>query len=91
MRGRTFAEDLAPLSAEEATRRFGQDDHVRLFGAHDIQATLGMVFALPHDYDLVARFGADLLTRHAIPEPAWSGWSANSVLVLEKDDLLLRA
>jgi len=90
MRDRHYAEDLAPLASEEAVRRFGQEDHVRQFGANDLHATLGMVFALPERYDLLGDYGADLLARHGIPEPAWSGWSASSVLVLGKQDLLWR-
>jgi len=89
-RARHYAEDLGPLPPEDALRRFGQDDHVRIFGANDLQATLGMIFALPQRYDLLDDYGADLLARHGIPEVAWSGWSANSVLVLDKQDLLLR-
>jgi len=49
-----------------------------------------MLFALPERYDLQEDYGADLLARHGIPEIAWSGWSANSVLMLGKQDLLLR-
>ena len=90
MRDRHYAEDLGPLSPDEATARFGQDDHVRVFGARDVAATIGMIFRLPDDYDLLGTYGAELLARYAIPEPAWSGWSANSVLVLGKDDLLLK-
>jgi phosphoglycolate phosphatase len=91
LRERHYSEDLGPLSAEEAERRFGQDDHVRIFGALDVQATLGMVFALPDPYDLLRDYDADLLARHGIPEIAWSGWSANSVLMLGRDNLLLQA
>lgn len=90
MRNRSYAEDLGPIDPAEAEARFGQNDHVRRFGANDIQRTLGMIFALPETYDLVSRFGSDLLTRHAIPEIAWRGWSAQSVLALAKRDLLLR-
>ena len=86
---RHYAEDLGPLTADEAVVRFGQDDHVRIFGGRNLQATLGMIFALPERYDLVAEYGASLLARCGIPEVAWSDWSANSVLVLGKDDLLL--
>ena len=91
IRDRHYAEDLGPLAPEEAMARFGQDDHVRLFGALDLQATLGMLFALPDRYDLLRDHDPDLLARHGIPEIAWSGWSANSVLMLGKEDLLLRA
>ena len=90
MRDRNYAEDLGSLSGEEATARFGQDDHVRVFGARDVAVTIGMIFKLPERYDLIEAHGVELLARHAIPEPAWSGWSANSVLVLGKDDLLLK-
>ena len=90
IRERHYAEDLGPLAPDDAVARFGQDDHVRLFGARDIQATLGMIFALPGHYDLLRDYDADLLARHGIPEIAWSGWSANSVLMLGKQDLLLR-
>lgn len=90
VRDRHYAEDLGSLSPDEATRRFGQDDHVRIFGARDLQATLGMIFALPERYELLDDYDADLLARHGIPEVAWSGWSTSSVLVLGKADLLLR-
>jgi len=90
IRARNYAEDLSPLTPNDAVRRFGQDDHVRIFGAQDVQATLGMIFALPERYDLLEDYDADLLARHGVPEIAWSGWSANSVLMLGKQDLLLR-
>jgi phosphoglycolate phosphatase len=90
VRERHYAEDLSPLAPDEATRRFGQNDHVRIFGARDLQATLGMIFALPEHYALLDTYDAALLARHGIPEVAWSGWSTNSVLVLGKEDLLLR-
>ena len=86
-----YAEDLGPLARDDAVQRFGQDDHVRIFGARDLQATLGMIFTLPESYDLLRDHDPDLLARHGIPEVAWSGWSANSVLMLGKEDLLLRA
>lgn len=91
MRDRAYAEDLGPIAPEEALRRFGQEDHVRIFGARDVQATLGMIFALPERYDLLHRFDEPTLRRHAIAEIAWHDWSTNSVLVLSKGDLLLRS
>ncbi len=90
VRGRHYAEDLGPLAAEEAERRFGQEDHLRIFGGEDLPVTLGMIFALPARYDLLDQFDETLLRRHAIPEVAWRDWSASSVLVLGKDDLLLK-
>lgn len=49
-----------------------------------------MIFAPPERYDLLGDYDADLLARHGIPEIAWSGWSANSVLMLGKEYLLPR-
>lgn len=85
-----YAEDLGPLLPADATARFGQHDHVRSFGGVDIQRTLGMIFRLPADYDLTGEFDEATLIRNNIPRINWRGWSPNSVLILEKDDLLLR-
>lgn len=90
MRDLHSAEDLGPLTPDEATLRFGQFDHVRQFGGADIQRTLGMIFTLPERYDLLESFDASELRRHDIPRIAWQGWSPNSVLVLSKSDLLLK-
>ena len=85
-----YAEDLSPLEEDEAIRRFGQSDHVRCFGAFDIQLTLGMIFRLPQTYDLHDEFDAAVLDRYGIHPAMRMGWSPSSVLVLEKADLLLR-
>ena len=90
LRGGHYAEDLGPIDPDEAMRRFGQDDHVRMFGALDLHTTLGMLFALPEQYDLLRDYDAGLLARHGIPEVTWAGWSPGSVLMLDKQDLLLR-
>lgn len=49
-----------------------------------------MIFRLPERYDLTAVFDPALLARHNIPETLWRGWSPNSVLLIEKEDLLLK-
>lgn len=85
------SEDLGRLSPEDALARFGQDDHVRRFGDADVQTTLGMLFRLPGEYDLTRSFDPEQLAAHAIPERFWRGWTPTSVLVLDKDDLLLKA
>lgn len=85
-----FAESLGPVAPEEATARFGQDDHVRTFGGKDVERTLGMIFRLPAAYDLTRDFDEATLIRNNIPRINWLGWSPNSVLVLEKHDLLLK-
>ena len=56
----------------------------------DIQRTLGMIFRLPADYDLTVEFDEATLIRNNIPRINWRGWSPNSVMVLDKGDLLLR-
>ena len=85
-----YAEDLGPIDPADATARFGQEDHVRTFGGRDVQRTLGMIFALPAEYDLIHEFDEATLIRSNIPRINWRGWSPNSVLVLEKGDLLLK-
>ena len=86
-----YAEDLSPELGAEAMVRFGQCDHVRLFGAADIQLTLGMIFRLPAEYDLLEQFNVETLDRYGIHPAMRRGWSPSSVLVLEKSDLLLTA
>lgn len=81
--------DLRAMDKEQATKRFGQFDHVRRFGADDLNLTLGMIFRLPEQYDLEDRFGTSLLDAHNIPMPARKGWSMHSILAFRKDDLLL--
>lgn len=90
-RGEHSAEDLGPLPADVASQRFGQEDHVRRFGGEDVERTLGMIFRLPERYDLTRDIGPELLEKHNIPEKLWRGWSPNSVLVIDKGDLLLTA
>lgn len=90
LKGR-YAAEFAPMTEERALREYGHKEHVRRFGADDIQQTLGMVFKLPQRYDLESRFPAALLDRFNIPELARRGWSPHSVLLLRKDDLKLRS
>lgn len=86
-----YAEDLSPGLGAEAAARFGQADHVRRFGAADVQLTLGMIFRLPPSYDLQEQFSAETLDRYGIHAAMRTGWSPSSVLMLEKADLLLTA
>lgn len=79
------------LTPEERIRRFGQDDHIRLYGARDLAVTLGMIFKLPAEYDLEKQFGAGILDRFNIPKSARKGFNSNTVFVLRKDDIKLHA
>ena len=85
----TYASDFGEMSREEATRKFGQHNHVRRFGADDLEMTLGMVFRLPPEYDLTAEYDSSLLDSFNIPPYARTGWSPHNVLVMRKGDIKL--
>lgn len=87
--GGNYEEDLGPLSPEDATRRFGQKDHVRRFGTADLALNLGMIFQLPASYSLLDWFSAEMLEECNIPVYAQSGFTPSTVLAMKKDDLLL--
>lgn len=82
-------EDLGELSREDATRRFGQGDHVRKFGRLDMGRTLGMVFRIRDPFSLLDYFSADELDRCNIPERERTGYTGTSVFPLTKADYLL--
>jgi hypothetical protein len=86
-----YEAQLGGLTAEERTRRFGQDDHVRLYGARDLGATLGMIFKLPAEYDLEKQFSAGVLDKFNIPKNIRKGFNSSSVLALRKEDIKLHA
>jgi hypothetical protein len=87
--GGAYECDLGRLSDPERTRRFGQSDHYRRFGAADIHSTLGMVFRLPQRYELTDHFPIDLLDACSIPSSARGGFTSHSVFCLKKSDLKL--
>ena len=87
---RRYAESFEELSAEEATARFGQHDHVRRFGALDAAHTVGMIFNLP-DYNLRDFVSEEALVKHNIPGYAWTGLTPHTILVLPKANIRLRA
>lgn len=87
--GGCYEEDLGPLTAEAATRRFGQKDHVRRFGTANLAATVGMIFRLPPRYSLAHWFSAETLDACNIPDAARTGFTPSTVLAMKKDDLLL--
>jgi predicted SAM-dependent methyltransferase len=91
LRGGYYEADLGKLTPEERLRRFGQNDHVRMFGVRDIGVTLGMVFRLPAEYDLEARFPADRLEKYNIPANVRKGFNSSSIFVMRKDDIRLRS
>lgn len=87
--GRGFEEDLCVPVGEEAERRFGQDDHVRRFSKDDIHQTLGALFKLPEDYNLLDHFSEADLQNAAIPEIGWTGFTGATVFNFGLEDRLV--
>ena len=86
IRGETMTETLSPdLSAEERIRRFGQDDHMRLFGRSDLPQLLRSIWA---QEEVMFDFGQDLdpalLEEAAIPQQAVSEINGNSMFLRRK-------
>jgi Methyltransferase domain len=84
-----YDETTKPLTAEEATERFGQEDHVRKFGVDDLSRSLGLVFRMPDEYDLAATFSLNELLSANIPSYAWRGYTQHSVFVFGAKDCRL--
>lgn len=84
-----YSEDLGVPFGEEATRRFGQEDHVRLFGVVDIHRTFGMVFKIDENYDMENYIDSLTLDKYNIPMRERKGFSGSSVFMFGKDDIRL--
>lgn len=87
--GKCYEESLAALNADEATRRFGQFDHVRRFSPVDLGATIGSVFDIPERYDLLEHFSQAQLRAASVPEDSWGAYTGHSVFCLRPSDLLV--
>jgi hypothetical protein len=77
------------LSREERKKRFGQWDHVRLFGRNDIEQHLGKLLKFPNSFDATIMVEPDLLKEANIPESHWRGFHGGTVMVLTKNDMKL--
>lgn len=87
--GKAYEESFEALAPEEATRRFGQFDHVRRFAASDISRTLGAVFDLgAHEHPL-ACFGEAVLAEANIPRENWNAFTGATVFQLRPESLRL--
>lgn len=86
IRGDETIEDLsASLTDAERMERFGQEDHVRVFGSRDLQAQLAQVWGPEkHLIDPLALFEPEVLRRAAIPAEAWKGVSGHSIFCYRK-------
>ena len=83
-------EKYSSMKDEQRIERFGQEDHVRLFGRNDIPLSLGKVIKLPEAFDAEKVFGAEILRQAAIPEREWRGFHGSTILQLNKNDYLLK-
>lgn len=87
--GGFYEEHTGKLDDNEATRRFGQFDHVRRFGRDDLDNSLGKVLNFERDFDATRDFPPDVLQQYNIPEVAWRGLTPHTVLRLRKYDMRL--
>jgi Methyltransferase domain len=82
VRGDVTIEDLSDnLSAEERTRRFGQDDHYRLFGRQSLKQLFDEVFgeAERHHVEPLELFRKGELAAAAIPRDSWAGVCGDTI------------
>jgi phosphoglycolate phosphatase len=84
-----YDEYFGSLSHEDALRRFGQNDHVRLFGEKDVHRHLGAILRLKGTYSLRDYADDATLARFNIPEALRSGLNSNTIFVMQKNDYLL--
>lgn len=76
-------ECFADIGDAERRRRFGQEDHVRVFGTLDIPAHLGSLLEMEAP-DAERDLGAEALKRNNIPPSIWRGYSPHAVLRLTR-------
>lgn len=87
--GKAYEESFEALASEEATRRFGQFDHVRRFSAADISRTLGAVFDLREYQQPLALFGDAALAEANIPRESRNAFTGASVFQVRPGSLRL--
>lgn len=86
-----YEESFADLQEAERTRRFGQRDHVRRFGADDIASHLGKILVLPERFDATQDFDVEQLRKFNVPESHWTGFHGGTVLALRRNDMRFAA
>lgn len=86
IRGERTAEDLSPdLTGAERLTRFGEKDHMRIFGSTDLQDLLTEVWGQGrHLIEPIRLFDRDDLRRAGIPTVARQGASGHSVFHYRK-------
>ena len=78
-------EDLDPsMNAEERTERFGQHQHMRVFGQMDFDLTLAPVLGLSPTYSLLDWFAREDLAAAAVPPGRWGRVNGATVFYVRK-------
>lgn len=85
-----YDEYFGPMTAEDATKRFGQSDHVRRFGVQDIDRHLGLLIRMNPSPSLYDTFDKAVLDQCNIPESQRTGLHGSTVFVSRKSDFLLQ-
>lgn len=85
-----YDEYFRPLTDEEATKRFGQSDHVRRFGVQDLERHLGAIIRLKFRYSLYDHHTKEEMDACNIPESERQGFNGSTVFVTRKSDYLLQ-
>lgn len=85
-----YDEYFGPLSDDDATKRFGQFDHVRRFGVQDIDRHLGAFIRLQPKYSLYDFHSKEELDACNIPESERQGLNGSTVFVTRKPDYRLQ-
>ncbi len=81
--------DFNEITNDDRTARFGQFDHVRKFGADDLELNIGMLFRL-NPYDGSKVLTQELSERYKIPMEVLDGINSNTFFVQDKRSLLLQ-
>ena len=84
-----FSDEIIAASDQVKLARFGGSLHMRRFGAAVLQQTLGMIFDIPADYDLTARFEEAQLAEANIPLHHWRSYTGASVFRVSRKSLRL--
>jgi hypothetical protein len=80
-----YSEDMDPrLTAEERVARFGQDDHMRMFGRLDLRNALIDEFGKDPHFAHHTRLDERMLTAAGVPTSALSGINSHTVFVFRK-------
>lgn len=85
-RGTHTTEDLSPdLTEEDRKKRFGQEDHMRIFGTESLTELLQKVWGDDkHLIEPIEVFSRDELRNAVVPTVAWHGISSHSIFHYRK-------